>query len=204
MLDYELEVRRLLDIMPASGRMFTKLVSKPDQRLVIDAPFPLPWRIDRSVYINFDLWSRLSRPQRDLLMLRTVCWLAGVRWFQPNLSLGLAVAGVAGLGFEVLQQDAVGIAATTALGAIALTQIWRSNRSSRKDLDADEKALQIAQRRGYTETDAAGHLLSAIASVAQNEGRSLTFTELLRCQALRAIAGLSPVGIPESMRQQDF
>ncbi|MBW4418761.1 MAG: DUF3318 domain-containing protein [Myxacorys californica WJT36-NPBG1] len=204
MLDSELEIRRLLDVMPASGRMLTKLVSKPEQRALIDAPFPMPWSSDRVVYINFDLWSRLSRPQRDLLILRTVSWLSSVTWFQPNLSLGLAGAGVVGLGFELLQQDIVGIAATSALGAIALSQVWRTNRSSRIELEADEKALQIAQRRGYTETDAAGFLLSAIESVAQNEGRSLTFIEVLRCQALRAIAGLSPMSVPQSIRQQDF
>ncbi len=198
----EPEIRRLLDVMPASGRMTTKLISKPEQRFVIDAPFPMPWIRDRLVYINFDFWSRLSRSQRDLLMLRTVNWLCAVKWFQPNLNFGLVAAGLLGTGVELMQQDFVGVAVASALSAIAATQIWRNNHSTSIELDADERALQVAQRRGYSETDAAGYLLSAIESVAQFEKRPLSFIELLRCQSLRAIAGISPIGIPEELRRE--
>lgn len=198
----EPEIRRLLDVMPASGRMFVKLVSKPDQRSVIDAPPPLPWSGDRPVYINFDLWSRLTRSQRDLLILRTVSWSGNVKWFQPSPMLGLTALGAIGLGIELAQQDFVGVAAASGLSAIALFQIWRNNRSARMELEADEQALKVAQRRGYTETEAARALLSAIESVAQNEGRMLSFIELLRCQALRAISGLSPVSMPDELRRE--
>ena len=198
----ELETRRLLDVMPASGRMFVKLVSKPDQRLVIAAPAPLPWMGDRPIYINFDLWSRLSRSQRDLLILRTVNWTTNIKWFQPSPTLGLTALGAIGFGIELAQQDFVGIAVASGLSAIALLQLWRNNKSARIELEADEKALKIAQRRGYTEIEAAKALFSAIESVAQNEGRMLSFIELLRCQALRAIGGLSPVGLPEELRRE--
>ncbi len=197
----EPEIRRLLDVMPASGRMATKLVSKPEQRLVVDAPLPMPWVRDRPIYINFDFWSRLSRPQRDLLILQAVSWLGAVKWFQPNLNFGLVAAGVLGTGLELVQQDFVGVAVASALSAIAATQIWRNNHSTSIELDADERALQVAQRRGYSETEAAEHLLSAIESVAQFEKRPLSFIELLRCQSLRAIAGLSAIGIPEELRR---
>ncbi len=198
----EPEIRRLLDVMPASGRMTTKLISKPEQRLVIDAPFPMPWMRDRPIYINFDFWSRLSRSQRDLLILRTVNWLGAVKWFQPNLNFGLVAAGLLGTGVELMQQDFVGVAVASALSAIAATQIWRNNHSTSIELDADERALQVAQRRGYSETDAAGYLLSAIESVAQFEKRPLSFIELLRGQSLRAIAGISAIGIPEELRRE--
>lgn len=202
MINPEPEIRRLLDVMPASGRMTSKLVSKPEQRVAIDAPFPMPWMRDRPIYINFDFWSRLSRPQRDLLILRTVAWLSAVKWFKPNVNLALVGVGALGVGIEVMQQDFVGIAAASALSAIALSQIWRSNRSSRIELDADDMALKVSQRRGYSETEAARHLISAIELVAQLEGRGLSFTELMRMQALKAIAGLSPVGIPEALRKE--
>ncbi len=198
----EPEIRRLLDVMPASGRMFTKLVSKPDQKSVVDAPAPLPWMGDRPIYINFDLWSRLSRSQRDLLILRTVSWSSNVKWFQPSPMLGFTALGAIGIGIELAQQDFVGVAAASGLSAIALFQLWRNNRSARIELEADEKALKVSQRRGYTETDAAKALSSAIESVAQNEGRMLSFVELLRCQALKAIGGLSPVGIPDELRHE--
>jgi hypothetical protein len=197
----DFEMRRLLDVMPASGRMATKLISKPEQRVVVDSTFPMPWVGDRPIWINFDLWDRLSRPQRDLLILRTVCWLTGVKWFRPSLYQGVVLAGVVGGIVELVQGDPVGIIAASGLTAIAGAQIWRANRSTQTELDADEAALRVAQRRGYEEPEAARHLLSAIEAVAAIEGRSLNFTELLRSQNLRSIAGVSPVGVPDRARQ---
>ncbi len=194
----EPEIRRLRDVMPASGRMLTKIISKPQQTTVIESPFPQPWSGDRPIYINFDLWRRLSKPQRDLLLLRTVSWLMNIKWFKPDLYQGVVLAGLLGGMVELLQGDAVGVVVATGLSAIAGSQIWRSSRSSQSELDADADAIKVAQRRGYSETEAAQHLLAAIESVADIEGRlSLNFTELIRSQNLRAIAGISPVGVPE-------
>ena len=195
------EIRRLLDVMPASGRMMTKIVSKPELALVINSAFPLPWNQERPIFINFDLWRRLSKPQRDLLLLRTAAWLTGVKWFKPDIYQGIVVAGLLGAMVELVQGDAVGVVVAGGLTAIAGNRIWRTSRSSQSQLNADEAAIRVAQRRGYTETEAAEHLLSAIEAVAQIEGRhSLDFTELIRCQNLRAIAGLSPVGVPDTLK----
>lgn len=202
-MNLEPEIRRLIELMPASGRMLTKIVSKPQQNTVIESPFPKPWSQQRPIYINFDLWRRLPRPQRDLLLLRTVCWLIGVKWFKPELYQGFIVAGLLGGILELAQGDAVGVVVATGLSAIAGTQIWRSTRSSQAELDADENAIKVAIRRGYTETEAAQHLLAAIEAVGQIEGRSgLNFTELIRSQNLRAIAGLSSVGVPDTVKQE--
>jgi hypothetical protein len=195
------EIRRLLDIMPASGRMMTKIVSKPEQTKVIDTSFPLPWNQDRPIYINFDLWQRLKVPQRDMLLLRTVSWLTGVKWFKPDIYQGVALAGIVAAGVELVQQDIVGTVVGTGLTALALTRIWRTNRSQETEINADEAAIKVAQRRGYSQTEAAEHLLSAIEAVAKIEGRSgLNFTELIRSQNLRMIGGLSSVGVPKSYK----
>ena len=197
-MELNVEIRRLLDIMPASGRMRTKIVSKPEQAKVIDAIFPLPWNPDRPIYINFDLWSRLTKPQRDLLMLQKVGWLMEVRWFKPNIYQGVVLLGLLGGLVEVSQSDVVGVAVAGGLSAIAFFRIWRNNKSSESELNADAVAIKVAQRRGYSETEAAEHLLSAIEAVAKIEGHpGLDFNELIRCQNLKAIAGLSSVGIPE-------
>ncbi|EKQ68304.1 Protein of unknown function (DUF3318) [Leptolyngbyaceae cyanobacterium JSC-12] len=203
MYGYDQEIRRLMDVLPASGRMLTKLVSKPDQRVVIDAPFPLPWMTERPILINFSLLSELTPPQRDLLVLRTVSWSTGVKWFQPSVYQGVLLAGVLGVVIETVQTDPVGILAAGALGAIAGTQIWRNNRSTQRELDADEAAIQVALRRGYTEPEAARALLTAIEQVAEIEGRrGFSFVELLRCQNLKAIAGISPIEVPTDVRQE--
>jgi hypothetical protein len=197
------EIRRLLDVMPASGRMITKIVSKPEQPKVIDASFPLPWNQERPIYINFDLWFRLAKPQRDLLLLQTVSWLTEVKWFKPNIYQGVLLAGLLGGLIESTQSDVVGIAIAVGLSAIAGFRIWRINKSPELELNADAAAIRIAQRRGYSEVEAAEYLLSAIEEIAKIEGRSsLNFSELIRCQNLRAIAGLSPVGLPKSYTKQ--
>lgn len=193
------EIRRLLDLMPASGRMLTKIVSKPEQAKVIDATFPLPWNSERPIYINFDLWRRLTKPQRDLLLLRTVNWLTGVKWFKPDIYQGVAIAGLLGGFVESAQADAVGVVVAGGLTTLAMLRIWRTNRSQQTELNADEAAIRVAQRRGYSEAEAAEHLLSAIEAVAKIEKRSgLDFTELIRSQNLRTIAGLSSVRVPEN------
>ncbi|MEH2242562.1 DUF3318 domain-containing protein [Nostoc sp.] len=198
-MEPNVEIRRLLDMMPASGRMTTKIVSKPEQAKVIDASFPQPWNQARPIYINFDLWRRLTKPQRDLQLLQMVSWLTGVKWFKPDIYQGVVLAGLLGGLLEAAQSDVVGVAVAGGLSAIAAFRIWRTNKSQESELNADAAAIRIAQRRGYSEAQAAQHLLTAIEAVAKIEGRSsLNFTELIRCQNLRAIAGLSPVGMPES------
>lgn len=202
MMNPDPEIRRLLDLMPASGRMLTKLVSRPEQSTVIAAQFPLPWHRSRPVYINFDLWGQLSRGQRDLLLLRTVSWLTSIRWFQPNIYQGLVAAGVVGTVFELAQGDAIGAVTAGGLTALAGTQIWRGSRGPQVELEADEAALRVAQRRGYEEAEAAKYLIDAIEVCAAMERRpGLNFTELLRCQNLRAIAGNAPMGVPDAVRR---
>jgi hypothetical protein len=184
------ETDRLLDLMPASGRMLTKLVGSPEQSRVISAEFPLPWSEVRSIAINFGLWEKLPQPQRDLLLLHTVCWLIGIRWFKAGLFEGLAVAGFSGMAMEVLLGDATGIVAAGGLTIVAISRIWRRNRGVQTLQEADEAAIEVAERRGYDETEAIEHLLAGIESVAQLEGRSLSFTELVRSQRLRSLIGL--------------
>jgi hypothetical protein len=200
-MSIEQEINRLVDLMPASGRMKTKIINKPQQSHVIDAPFPLPWQRDNlSISINFDLWRRLSRPQRDLLLLRTVSSITNVKWFKADIYQLVSLAGLIGLTIEVTQADVVGMLVAGGLTAIAVNQIWRSNNSTQKEIEADEAALKVALRRGYTEVEAATYLLEAIEVVSQIERRkSLNFLELIRSQNLRAIANLSPIGVPEKI-----
>ncbi|MEB3230492.1 MAG: DUF3318 domain-containing protein [Leptolyngbyaceae bacterium] len=197
------ELGRLQELMPASGRMLCRLVHRPEQAVVIDTPLPLPWqRGSRNIFLNLDLWCQMPLAQRDLLLLRVVSWNLAVRWFKVDRSRGMAAVGLVGTAVELGQGDAVGVVVAGVLTVLVATQIWRSHHNTAMELEADETAIQIAQRRGYPQPAAARHLLEAIESVARLERRSgLDFTELLRCQNLKAIAGLSPVGVPESVRQ---
>jgi len=203
MMNVATEFQRLRDLMPASGRMQTKLVGKSDRNVTIDAPFPYPWNRQRKIYINPTYWQELPQPERDLLALRTVCWVMGVRWFQIDVYRGAALAGIVASVAEMIQADPLGIVATGGLTALALQQIWKQNQSSAQEISADEAAIHVAQRRGYEAEAAAQALLQAIEHSAELEGRtSLGFTELLRCQNLRTIAKLSNIPMPDSFRNQ--
>ncbi len=202
-MSQDTEIYHLLDLMPASSRMVTKLSIKSQQKRVIDCQFPLPWKPERKIFINFELWQNLSRSQRDLLFLRTVSWVCNIRWLKVDVNQGIALAGLVGTAVKVSQQDAIGVILAGSLVAIGLTQIWKSNHSSQVELEADEMAIRVAQRRGYSETEAAHTLLQAIERVAEIEGRSsLDFMELIRSQNLRAIGKLSSVSVPDSIRQK--
>ena len=176
------EISRLLDLMSASGRMETKIISKPQQSKVIDASFPLPWNKKiKPIYINFDLWQDISLPQRDLILLRTVSWLTSIKWFKPSWDQSLTLLGLVGIFTEFTQGDAVGVILAGGLSTIALNRIWKNNRSQAKEIEADEVALKIALRRGYNESEAAQYLFHGIQLIAEIEGRSsFTFIELLR------------------------
>jgi len=198
------EVRRLIDLMPASGRMYTKIIPKPQQSRLIETPFPFPWQQGaRPIYINFDLWTDLSRGERDLALLRAVCWLTGIKWFKPDLYQGIIVAGLIGAGVEAGQGDAIGLLISGGLAVLAGSQIWRKTRSVQTELDADEAAIRVAQRRGYDVEEAAQALLSSIEKIAEIEARSsLSFAELVRVQNLRKLAGRSAVGVPEGVKKE--
>ena len=203
-MNYELsEISRLLDIMPASGRMMTKIVGKADQTTIVQTTFPVPWKNDRVIYLNFDLWMNLPKGQRDLVMLRTVNWLCEIKWFKLSINQGIFGVGLVGIISQLTEADVLGILVAGCLTAIGSMRIWQNNHSTDVELAADEMAIRMATRRGYKTPEAANHLLQGIESVAKIEGRNnFNFTELIRTQNLRAIAGLSPVGVPEKVRKE--
>ncbi|NJL80646.1 MAG: DUF3318 domain-containing protein [Richelia sp. RM2_1_2] len=189
-MEPKVEIRRLSDLLPASARSSVKILSKAEQQKVIDVFLPLPWHRERLIYINFDLWRNLTKAQRDLLLLRTVSWLIEVRWFKPDIYQGVVLIGLFGGLIESAQGDAVGVVTSAGLSAIAILKILRNNRSQESEIAADLAAISLVQRRGYSEPQAAEHLLKAIEAVAKVEKRStLSFIELIRTQNLRTIAG---------------
>lgn len=195
-MEPSIEIRRLFDIMPDAARMNIDILSQPEQPKVLDSSFPLPWNRERLIYINFDLWCHLSKPQRDLLLLQMVCWLREIKWFVFDIDVGVVAIAVFGGLVELAQGDVVGVAVAGGLTALAIARIWHTNQALDSQLNADIAAIAVAQRRGLLEAQTAEHLLNAIVSVSKIEGRSaLNFTELVRCQNLRVIAGLSSVGI---------
>lgn len=183
------EINRLIELMPASGRMYCKIVSDGQQPAVIARKLPLPNQEMRPVRINFQLWQQLTQPQRDLLLLQTVSWLTAIQWFKPEPYQGLAAVGAVLTGLELLQTNAAAAVTFGGLTLLALSQIWRKNRSNEAEIAADEQAIRVAQRRGYSQVTAAQALASALEAAAKLEERDLTVAELLRQQKIQAHLG---------------
>ncbi|WP_039727388.1 DUF3318 domain-containing protein [Leptolyngbya iicbica] len=203
MVNTNAEVTRLKDLMPASGRMKTRIIIDDRQSTVVETPFPRPWHKSHPLIINWRLWQELSVSQRDMLFLHNVSWLTAVRLIKPELYQGIAAVGLLGTVFEAFQADAVGILAAGGLTAIAAGQVWRTNTGNQAKLDADDAAIRVAQRRGYSERDAVRHLLEAIEAVPLVEGRGgLNYTELLRAQQLKSRLGTVNAPPPERIRTQ--
>jgi Protein of unknown function (DUF3318) len=193
------EIGRLRDLLPASWRMVTSIKSKPEQPEPISSFQILPWQKGAQVNINFRLWRQLPEAQRDMLLLHEVSWRQQTKWLQTGAYQGIAGAAFVGGVVEGLQGDVTGMAIAILLGTIGINQILRKNKSSQIEIEADNEALEVAQKRGYSETEAARALLEAIPAVAKLIGRNKPeFTELIRCQNLRAIANLSKTTIPET------
>ena len=127
MVNTNAEITRLKDLMPASGRMKTRIAIEDRQSTVVETPFPRPWQRSHVITINWGLWQELTVSQRDLLFLHQVCWLMSVKLVKPELYQGVAAVGLLGTIFELFQTDAVGIVAAGGLTAIAASQVWRSN-----------------------------------------------------------------------------
>ncbi len=192
------EIARLRDLLPASWRMTTSIKSKSEQPELIASSQILPWAKGSQIEINFRLWRQLVEAERDLLLLREISWRQQTKWLQVGIYQGVGAMAVIGGVVETVQGDVTGIAIAFLLGTIGINQIVRGNKSSQVQILADNEAIAVAQKRGYSEAEAAKALLEAIPAAAKLSGRDKPeFTELIRCQNLKAIAGLSKTPIPD-------
>lgn len=201
MVDLNSEISRLRELMPASGRMKTRLDFNDKQPQVIAAPTPRPWQKSYPITINLSRWLQLSEPQRDLLFLRAVCWVTSSSLLKPNGYVITAAGGLLATGIELVQTNAVGILAAGGLTTLAVVQAWRRAQGPQQAIAADEQAVRVALRRGYSEVDAVQALLAALEAVPALEGSAPSVTDLIRCQNLRARLGLSGVRVSEEFLQ---
>lgn len=199
-MNLDQEILRLQDLLPASWRMTTVISSTTDQSQAIASTPVTPWASDTKISLSPKLWLQLGLKERDLLLIREVAWRQRGQWLKFGAYQTVVVLALSSTIMQFAQGDTVGVAVGAGLLAIASNQIWRKNRSSQVEIEADNEALSVAVKRGYPEVAAARNLLDGILAMAKLEGRNeLEFVELIRCQNLRAIAGLSSVTVPNDL-----
>ena len=191
------EIARLRDLLPAAWRMQTTVKIKNEQLAVISSRLQFTVAGAVQIYLNSRLWQELSPSQRDLIFLREVAWRQTTTWLKLGPFQGLALLGCTGLIIEAIDGDVMGIAIAILLTGVGAQQLLRRQRSAEIEVNADTEAIDIAQRRNYSEQDAAIALLEAIPAIAKLENRyKPSFTELLRCQNLRILTGQATVKMP--------
>ncbi|MFQ3678905.1 MAG: DUF3318 domain-containing protein, partial [Pseudanabaenaceae cyanobacterium] len=116
------------------------------------------------------------------------------RWLQVGPLQGVLGFGALVAIVESTQVDLTGMAGGVLLALVAGNQLWRRQRSVEMEFAADQEAIAVARKRGYTETAAVQALLSALETAWRLEGRrGPSFTEATRMQALRTLlAGETP------------
>ncbi|NJK59014.1 MAG: DUF3318 domain-containing protein [Oscillatoriales cyanobacterium SM2_1_8] len=184
------EVARLLDLLPASWRMETQVSPRAEQPAAIASTPLSPWQRTCRVSLNFKKWVQFSPVQRELLFLREVAWRQQTKWLQVGPLQGVLCFGALVVAVESTQMDLTGVAGGVLLALVAGNQLWRRQRSVATEFAADQEAIAVARKRGYTETAAAQALLAAVDGGWRLEGRRApSFTEATRMQALRAMVG---------------
>ncbi|AFY70573.1 hypothetical protein Pse7367_2311 [Thalassoporum mexicanum PCC 7367] len=190
------EILRLRDLLPASWRMRTEVKGGRDQTQVIYSKAIKPWNANTPVYINFGLWFKLPESQRDLLFIREVSWRQTSKWFKLETYQLATLAAVIFTIPEVVQFDPAGMSLGFLFTTVAVKQVLKQTKGSKVQIDADNEAIAVAKIRGYSDTNAARSLLDGIKTVAKLENRGAPeFVELIRYQNLRALGGLSAVGV---------
>ncbi|NJK33762.1 MAG: DUF3318 domain-containing protein [Oscillatoriales cyanobacterium SM2_2_1] len=194
------EIARLKDLLPASWRMNTIVQAVGQTGVIGVTSARFPWQSAVEIGINFPLWQELTLAQRDLVFLRSVAWGQEQRLYRPGRFQAVTLLAVLGGIAELAEGDLVGVAIAVLLAGVGGSQVWRQTQGSQAQLAADQEAIALCQRRGYQEQEAAQALLGAIPLLAKLEGRSTPdFVELIRCQNLRAIAGLSRMTVPTGL-----
>jgi Protein of unknown function (DUF3318) len=208
MTDPTEEIIRLEDLLPASWRMQTKVIGGLERVPLISSTAPLPWNNRTKISLNLRLWSQLSRSQRDLVFLQEVAGRLLTRWVSPGIYQGLTLLALFGTVWQFTQSDLAGGSVGLLLILLSVERVKREQTGLPARLRADQESIRIAQKRGYGEKEAARSLLTGLEArelisestakgkSGSNSQNSSEFEHLIRCQNLRAIAGLSEVGIP--------
>ncbi|MDX1977880.1 MAG: DUF3318 domain-containing protein [Pseudanabaenaceae cyanobacterium bins.68] len=195
MLDPNQEIMELEDLLPASWRMQTKVFSGYERLPLISSNLPKPWNRRLKVNLNFRQWQELSRSERDLLFLQEVAGRLTPRWLTLGLDQALTLLALVATAWQFSQSDLGGAGLGILLTLLAGDRLRRQQTGLPARIKADQETLQIAQRRGYSSTQAAKALLQGLAKLHERQEPGLDY--LIRCEHLRAIATRTEIGVPD-------
>jgi hypothetical protein len=185
------ELRRLKTLLPPELQSWVMIEASTE----VNPPIIHTEELGKDeVEIAIDLakWENLAIDQRNLLFWHEVARIQNDTITREGWEMAALAIGLGGAVGELWVQDGLLLLLALALCGISGYRLWQKNsgeKSLKEAIEADEKAIQIATRFGYTMKNAYQSLGSAFKTLIEqtpNRGQRKKYEE--RLQALRRSA----------------
>lgn len=185
------ELRRLKGLLPPELQSWVTVESTT----AVNPPLIVCEEVGKDqVEILVDLvrWEQLALDQRNLLFWHEVARIQNDTISKDGWEMAALAIGLGGAVGELWVQDGLLLVLALGLSGFAGYRIYRKNngeRTLREAIDADEKAIALATRFGYTLPNAYKSLGSAIKTlIEQNPKRRVRSRYEARLEALKRSA----------------
>ena len=185
------ELRRLKTLLPPELQSWVMIEASTE----VNPPIIQTEELGKDeVEIQIDLakWENLAIDQRNLLFWHEVARIQSDTITKEGWEMAALAIGLGGAVGELWVQDGLLLLLALALCGISGYRLWQKNngeKTLKEAIEADEKAIQIATRFGYTMKNAYQSLGSAFKTLIEqtpNRGQRKKYEE--RLQALRRSA----------------
>jgi len=144
------------------------------------------------IQIDLGKWENISLDQRDLMFWHEVARIQNDTIPKEGWEMAALAIGLGGAVGELWVQDGLLLILALALCGVSGFRLWQKNsgqKTIQAAIDADEKAIALANRFGYSVPNAYKSLGSALKSlIEQTPNRRARKTYETRLQALRKSA----------------
>lgn len=185
------ELRRLKTLLPPELQSWVMIEGSTE----INPPLIRSEELGKDeIEIQIDLakWENLAIDQRNLLFWHEVARIQNDTIPREGWEMAALAIGLGGAVGELWVQDGLLLLLAVSLCGISGYRLWQKNNGEKtltEAIEADEKAIQLAIRFGYTLPNAYKSLGSAFKTlIEQNPNRRLRKTYDERLQALRRSA----------------
>lgn len=185
------ELRRLKTLLPPELQSWVMVEGTTE----VNPPLLRSEEIGKDeVEIQIDLikWEQLAIDQRNLLFWHEVARIQNDTIARDGWEMAALAIGLGGAVGELWVQDGLLLLLAMALCGVSGWRLWQKNngeRTTKEALEADEKAIALAQRFGYTLPNAYKSLGSALKTlVEQTPGKRQRKKYEERLQALKRSA----------------
>jgi hypothetical protein len=185
------ELRRLKTLLPPELQSWVMIEGTTE----VNPPLIRCEELGRDeVEIQIDLakWENLALDQRNLLLWHEVARIQNDTIPREGWEMAALAIGLGGAVGELWVQDGLLLLLALTLCGVSGYRLWQKNNSEkfiRESLEADEKAIQLAQRFGYSLPNAyksLGSALKTLIEMTPNKRQKKRYEE--RLQALRRSA----------------